>query len=80
MLERRTEHSVVLLAAEPAIVLRGTGVAVWDAFAGPRMVADVVAELALRYNAPVELIERDALPVLTELRTRGALIGAGEQL
>jgi Coenzyme PQQ synthesis protein D (PqqD) len=68
VLERRTGESVVLLAAEPPIVLRGTGVAIWDAFATTRRVADVVDDLAATYDATPATIERELLTLLAMLQ------------
>jgi hypothetical protein len=77
-LERRTETSVVVLADEPPIVLRGTGVAIWNAFASPRAVGDVAAALADSYGAPVDVVQREMVPVLEDLERAHALTVVAE--
>jgi hypothetical protein len=72
-LERRTHSSVVLLADEPPIVLRGTAIAIWDSFARPCSVADVARALADAYGAPVDVVQRQMLPVLDDLLCARAL-------
>jgi hypothetical protein len=73
VLERRTRISVVVLGAAPPMVLRGTGVAIWDAFATARTVGAVVAELASAYGAPVATVQREVVPVLEDLADAHAL-------
>jgi Coenzyme PQQ synthesis protein D (PqqD) len=72
-LERRTEHSVVVLGDTTPIVLRGTGVAIWDAFASARSVDSVATMLARRYDASPNRVLREMLPVLEGLLAAGAL-------
>jgi Coenzyme PQQ synthesis protein D (PqqD) len=78
-LERRTSDSVVLLADEPPIVLRGTGVAIWDAFLSPRTVGEAATALADAYGEPVEVVEQAMLPVLEDLRRAHAVIVVPEE-
>jgi hypothetical protein len=77
-LERRTDTSVVLLADEPPIVLRGTGVAVWDAFSSPCSVAQAVTALAAAYGAPLDVVRRDISPVVDSLLAAHALIAEAD--
>jgi hypothetical protein len=74
VLERRTDGAVVILADEPAVVLRGTGVAVWDAFAAPTRVGAAVDALAATYRGDPQVVAREVLPVLEQLRDVRALI------
>ena len=72
-LERRTRASVVVLGDELPIVLRGTGVAIWDAFATPRFAGEVATELAVAFDTSFDVVQQDMLPILAELRRAGAL-------
>jgi hypothetical protein len=72
-LERRSSSAVVLLADRPPIVLKGTGIDVWDAFAGPRSVGDAARALADEYCVPFDRVLHDMLPVVDELCRAGAL-------
>jgi hypothetical protein len=66
---------VVLLcpgAAKP-LVLRGTGVELWAAFARPLSVREVAAWLATVFQAEYELVRSDVAPVITRLTAAGAL-------
>ncbi|MGH8976917.1 MAG: PqqD family protein [Acidimicrobiia bacterium] len=72
-LERRTRSSVVLLANELPIVLRGTAVAIWDSFAHPRSVAEVARALADAYGASEDVVLQEMLPVLENLHRARAL-------
>ena len=74
VLARRTRESIVVLGDAAPVVLRGTAVAVWEAFATPRMVADVVAELAAGYGEPPAVIEREVLGLLERLWVEGAVV------
>jgi hypothetical protein len=72
-LERRTRVSVVLVGDGAPLVLRGTGVAIWDAFAVARSVADAISLLAEVYDTSPDRVAREAFPVLEALRDAGAL-------
>ena len=61
----------VVLGDELPIVLRGTGVAIWDAFATPRFAAEVATELAVAFDTSFDVVQQDMLPILAELK-RGA--------
>ena len=73
VLVRRTSTSVVVLADPPAVVLRGTGVAVWDVFETPQSFGDATAVLSRRYAAPIDVVRRDVHGVLVDLQRANAL-------
>lgn len=72
-LERRSDTSVVVLASGAPVVLRGTAIAIWDAFSRPCRIDAAAARLAAHYGADASLIEEQMLPVLEHLRTEQAL-------
>jgi hypothetical protein len=72
-LERRTEGAVVVLGAGAPVVLRGTAIAIWDAFARPDRIDAAAARLAADFAADAALIEEQMLPVLEHLRAERAM-------
>ena len=54
--------------------LNETGKAIWTHLDGVRTLRQLVAELAVEYDAPVADIERDVTGVVTELARRKMLI------
>ena len=56
--------------------LNEVGARVWELCDGERSVAGIAAVLADEYDAPVELIERDVVELVTELEAE-RLIAAG---
>jgi hypothetical protein len=76
-IERRTRDSLLILGRGAPVVLRGTGIAIWDVFATARSVADAATLLAKVYGTTPEIVQREMLPVLEELRTSGVLVTVG---
>lgn len=72
-LERRTVESVIVLGDKVPIVLRGTGIAIWEAFATARSIDDVVALLADSYREAPDIVRREMVPVVEQLYREGAL-------
>jgi hypothetical protein len=73
VLERRTDISVIVLGDAQPLSLRGTGIAVWDAFAAPASIAGVADRLAQAYGVPAETVRREMVPVLEQLCDAHAL-------
>lgn len=71
---RRTSESLVLLGtgAMPE-VLRGTGIAIWDAFASPARVSEVTSALAVAYGADPLEVARESAPLIDALLASGLL-------
>ena len=63
----------MVLADAPAVVLRGTGVAVWDLFETPQSFGDATTALSRRYAAPIDVVRRDVLRVLEDLERANVL-------
>jgi hypothetical protein len=77
-LERRTDTFVVVLGAGAPVVLRGTAIAIWDAFARPRRIDVAAARLAAEFAADPALVEEQMLPVLEHLRAERAMTIRGQ--
>ncbi len=73
---RRTADCVLLLGTEGSspLALRGTAIAIWNAFASPRSVDDVAEELAASYGAPFERVGTEVASLVETLQGRGMLI------
>jgi Coenzyme PQQ synthesis protein D (PqqD) len=54
-----------------AVMLPVPGDVIWELLASPQSIAELVADLAERFDAPPELIEPDLRAFLTELAGRG---------
>lgn len=63
----------MVLAPERLLMLDGTGVEVLKLVDGTRSVPDIVAALALRFDAPHEVIARDVEALLHDLAEQGAI-------
>jgi hypothetical protein len=72
-LQRRTMEAVVVLGDRVPIVLRGTGAAIWDAFATGRSVSEVTDDLADAYGTTPDVVARDLRPVVRRLLDEHAL-------
>lgn len=72
---RRTADSVLLLSVHgpSPIALRGTALAIWDAFAAPRSVDEVAQELATVYGVPLESVRAEVAPLVQALHGDGLL-------
>ena len=72
---RRTADCVLLLGPKGSspLALRGTALAIWDAFASPRSVNDVALELAASYDAPRERVSAEVASLVEALHGRGML-------
>jgi pyrroloquinoline quinone biosynthesis protein D len=68
----------VLLTPERAMMPDENAQAVLCAIDGTRTVAEIVADLAARYEAPVAVIEADVLELLGDLAARGVIIDRGQ--
>ena len=77
---RRTADCALVLAVDGSspIVLRGTALAIWDAFALPRSVDDVAQELATSYDAPFENVEAEVSSLVEILHGSGLLAARHE--
>jgi hypothetical protein len=73
---RKTADCVLLLGTEGSspLALRGTAIAIWNAFAFPRAVDDVAQELATSYGAPVERVGTEVASLVEALRSSGMLV------
>lgn len=60
----------------PVWTLSDTGAAVWDAFASPRTVDDVVDTLALAYAVEPDQVAESVAPFARELEACGLLVPA----
>jgi hypothetical protein len=72
---RRLLDGVLVLGAQATVPSRITspGEAVWAAFAEPRTLASVTAELSTRFAAPRAAVSADIEPVVRLLLDTGAL-------
>jgi hypothetical protein len=72
---RRTADCALVLAADGSspLALRGTALAIWDAFALPRSLDDVAQELAASYGAPLECVEVEVASLVEALHGSGLL-------
>ena len=72
---RRTADCVLLLTVHGSspIALRGTALAVWDAFAAPRSIDDVAQELATVYDVPLDSVRAEVVPLVQALHGDGLL-------
>lgn len=68
----------VLLTPERALMPDDNAQAVLSGIDGTRTVADIVNDLASRYQAPAEVILADVLELLSDLAARGVIIDRGE--
>jgi hypothetical protein len=80
-LTRRTHNGVLVLAlddgtSEP-IMLSGTGVPMWDAFATAASIRTVAMQLAAQFATDVAAVEVAIAPVVARLVASGALAEAG---
>ena len=62
-----------LLAPERIFEVEGTAAAVLQLCDGERDLAAIVAELAARYNAPTEVIKKDVVAMLSDLKAKRVL-------
>jgi pyrroloquinoline quinone biosynthesis protein D len=69
----RVSGEPVLLYPEGVLLLNPTGAAIVELCDGHRTFAELVDELAARYNAPVEELSRDVGEYLIRLRDRSLL-------
>ena len=71
-LSRRVAAGVLVLApgATDAVLLSGSGAAVWELLVGTPM-ADVVQILAGAYDTEADVVAADIEPVIAELTARG---------
>ena len=69
----RVSGSPVLLYPEGMLQMNPTGAAIVELCDGRRSVADVVAALAQRFNAPTDVLHGDVVGYLHRLRQRGLL-------
>ncbi len=67
----------LLLAPERVLDPDDTALEVVRLLDGKRSVDDVVAELAVKYSAPAEVIRGDVVAMLQDLADKGFLIAAG---
>jgi hypothetical protein len=72
---RRTADCVLLLgrAGSAPLALRGTALAIWDAFASPRSVEHVARELANSFGAPLERVGAEVASLVEALHGGGML-------
>ena len=74
VLVRRTASSAVVLGSQRSpLVLRGTAVAIWDAFERAQTIEDSAANLAAEYDAPVDVVYRHVTYVVERLLRIDAL-------
>jgi hypothetical protein len=75
VLWRRSGGRVILLSpsADRPAVVAGTGAAVWELLERPRLVDELVDELAARYGSDRASVERDLSSFLDELQARQVL-------
>ena len=59
-----------LLAPERIFEVDATAAAVLELCDGERDLSTIVAELAARYDAPAEVIEKDVVKMLTDLKAK----------
>jgi pyrroloquinoline quinone biosynthesis protein D len=62
-----------LLAPERIFEVDGTAAAVLQLCDGERDIAAIVADLASRYNAPADVIEKDVVAMLGDLKGKRVL-------
>ena len=72
---RRTADCVLLLGpgGSAPLALRGTALAIWDAFASPRSVDEVARELSASYGAPLERVGAEVASLVEALHGDGML-------
>ena len=77
---RRTADCVLLLTVHGSspIALRGTALAVWDAFAAPRSIDEVAQELATVYDVPLDSVRAEVMPLVQALHRDGLLVARPE--
>jgi hypothetical protein len=73
---RRTRDCVLVLAKHGTtpLALRGTAIAIWDAFASPRSVSEVARDLAAASGEPLERIEADVQSLAKLLSAHSLLL------
>lgn len=69
----QTRGNFVLLAPEKAFVPDAIAAEILQLIDGQRTVAAIAAQLAEKFAAPVEVITKDILAIMTELAGRGAV-------
>ena len=62
-----------LLAPERIFEVDGTAAAVLQLCDGERDLAAIVADLAARYNAPADVVEKDVVAMLGDLKAKRVL-------
>jgi hypothetical protein len=68
VLTRRTPDGFVVLGpTPPAVVLRGTAALLWEAFAAPKCVDDVVEVLARSYDEPRDAVREQTMTFVQSL-------------
>jgi pyrroloquinoline quinone biosynthesis protein D len=72
--EDRVRGEVVLLWPEGVVRLSATATAVLALCDGRRTFADLVAELAGRYDSDVEVLAEDVSDLLARFRARGLIV------
>lgn len=75
----RTRERWVILAPERVLVPDETAAAVLRLVDGSRSVAEIAADLAQAYAAPVELILGDCVTLLQDLADKGFLVTVAER-
>jgi Coenzyme PQQ synthesis protein D (PqqD) len=77
-LARSAPGLVVLLGADGGdpIVLRGTGVALWEALDRPRGTDELAMRLAAKFNGDLAAVRSDIEPVIARLGAAGVLRAA----
>ncbi|MCY0093820.1 pyrroloquinoline quinone biosynthesis peptide chaperone PqqD [Hoeflea ulvae] len=69
----------LILVPERVLVPEDTAVAVLQLVDGQRSVADIAAELAAAYTAPVDLILADSIALLQDLADKGFMATVSER-
>jgi hypothetical protein len=74
---REAPDALLVLPADERVqdpvLLSGTAIAMWEAFAAPATVRDVAMHLAARFATDAAEVERTIAPVVAELHACGAL-------
>jgi pyrroloquinoline quinone biosynthesis protein D len=70
----RVRGEVVLLLPDRVLLLNATAAAVLTLCDGRRTSAELVAELAGRYDSPVEVLAGDVCELLAQFRERGLIV------
>ena len=65
---------VLVPGTEAPVALHGSGPALWDAFARPRTLGEVVEVLAATHCTDPARVARDVAPVVDRLARAGALL------